>query len=169
MEKLMSSMNEVNLIGNVGKQPDIRQTNNGGTVMNLSLATSEKWKDKQSGEQKEKTEWHRVSVFGKTAEVLAKYINQGDKLFIRGKMQTRKYQDKATGQDRYATEVVVDGFDGKIKMLGGQNGGQQQQRQPQQQQQQQQRQPQQQQQQQQRQPQQQQGGMPADFDDDIPF
>tara|TARA_R110002096_G_scaffold435526_1_gene661193 strand:+ start:335 stop:817 length:483 start_codon:yes stop_codon:yes gene_type:complete len=159
-------MNEVNLIGNVGQQPETRSTNNGGTIMKLSLATSEKWKDKNSGEKKEKTEWHRISIFGKTAENLSPYINQGDKLFVRGKVVTSKYQDKNSGEDRYSTEIVVDGFDGKITMLGssggGQGGGQQQQQRPQQQQQR----PQQRQQQQK--PQQQQASEP-DFDDDIPF
>ena len=156
-------MNEVNLIGNVGQQPETRSTNNGGTIMKLSLATSEKWKDKNSGEKKEKTEWHRVSIFGKTAENLSPYINQGDKLFVRGKVVTSKYQDKNSGEDRYSTEVVVDGFDGKITMLGGSGGqgsGQQQQR-PQQ------RQQQQPQQRQQQKPQQQ--ASEPDFDDDIPF
>jgi single-strand DNA-binding protein len=150
-------MNEVNLIGNVGQQPDVRDTKNGSKIMKLSLATSEKWKDKGSGERKEKTEWHRVTVFGKTAENLAQYINSGDKLFVRGKIQTSKYQDKNSGEDRYSTDVIVDGFDGKIQMLGSKEGGApQQQRAPQKQ--------------QQRAPQQQQQP-PADtdFDDDIPF
>ena len=154
-------MNEVNLIGNVGQQPDVRDTKNGSKIMKLSLATSEKWKDKASGERQEKTEWHRVTVFGKTAENLSQYINSGDKLFVRGKVVTSKYQDKNSGEDRYSTDIVVDGFDGKIQMLGSKEGGGQQQRAPQQ------RAPQQrapQKQQQQQQP-------PADddFDDDIPF
>ncbi len=148
----MSGLNEVNLIGNVGQQPQVVTTANGSTILKMSLATSDKWKDKQSGETKEKTEWHRISVFGKTAENLAQYINSGDKLFVRGKIQTSKYQDKNSGEDRYSTDIMVDGFSGAIKMLGSksQGGQQQQQRAPQQQQQQQ---------------------PPADdgFDDDIPF
>jgi single-strand DNA-binding protein len=162
MEQLM---NEVNLIGNVGQQPNIHSTNNGGTIMKLSLATSEKWKDKQSGERKEKTEWHRISVFGKTAENLSQYINQGDKLFVRGKIVTSKYQDKKSGEDRYSTDIIVDGFDGKITMLPSANKQQPQQRQQQPQQ----RQQQPQQRQQQAPAQQPSGGFDADFDDDIPF
>ena len=162
----MSGLNEVNLIGNVGQQPQVVNTANGSTILKMSLATSDKWKDKQSGETKEKTEWHRISVFGKTAENLAQYINSGDKLFVRGKIQTSKYQDKSSGEDRYSTDIIVDGFSGAIQMLGsksegGQRAPQQKQRAPQQ------RAPQPQQQQQQQQQQQ----PPADdgFDDDIPF
>ena len=114
----MSGLNEVNLIGNVGQQPQVVNTANGSTILKMSLATSDKWKDKQSGETKEKTEWHRISVFGKTAENLAQYINSGDKLFVRGKIQTSKYQDKSSGEDRYSTDIIVDGFSGAIQMLG---------------------------------------------------
>ena len=113
----MSGLNEVNLIGNVGQQPQVVNTANGSTILKMSLATSDKWKDKQSGETKEKTEWHRISVFGKTAENLAQYINSGDKLFVRGKIQTSKYQDKSSGEDRYSTDIIVDGFSGAIQML----------------------------------------------------
>jgi len=111
--------NEVTLVGNVGQDPEIRKTTSGDNIANISLATSERWKNKQ-GEQQEKTEWHKVVVFGKLADVVQKYVNKGDKLYFRGKLQTRKWQDKE-GQDRYSTEVVID-FGGKMEMLGSKGG-----------------------------------------------
>jgi single-strand DNA-binding protein len=118
----MFSLNKVCLLGNVGKEPEIRRTQDGKPIANIRLATSEKWRDKQSGEQKEKTEWHSVVVFGGVAEVIEKYVSKGNKLYIEGQLQTRKWQDK-DGNDRYSTEVVVNGFGGKVILLTPANNG----------------------------------------------
>jgi len=117
----MSSVNKVIIIGNVGQDPEIRQTQNGDAIANLSIATSESWKDKNTGERKEKTEWHKVSIFGKTAEIVEKYVNKGSKLYIEGQLQTRKWTDK-DGNERYTTEVVVQGYNGNMTMLDSKNG-----------------------------------------------
>lgn len=135
-------VNKVILLGNVGKDPEIRQNNQGGAIANLTLATSESWKDKNTGQQQEKTEWHRVVVFGKLAEIAQQYVKKGSKIYVEGKLQTRKWTDQQ-GQDKYTTEVVVDGFNGVMQFLDSpaQQEGQQQQggyQQPQHQQQQQQ-------------------------------
>ncbi|HCE3710140.1 TPA: single-stranded DNA-binding protein [Vibrio parahaemolyticus] len=170
-------INKVILVGNLGNDPEIRYMPNGGAVANITIATSESWRDKATGEQREKTEWHRVVLFGKLAEVAGEYLRKGSQVYVEGQLQTRKWQDQS-GQDRYSTEVVVQGFNGVMQMLGGraQGGapamsGQQQQGgwgQPQQPAQQQYNAPQQQQQAPQ-QPQQQYNEPPMDFDDDIPF
>ena len=110
-------INKSILIGNLGQEPEIRQMANGNTVANISLATSEAWKDKTTGEQKEKTEWHRVVFFGKIAEIVQQYVHKGSKIYIEGRLQTRKWQGK-DGQDRYTTEVVVDQR-GTMQMLDG--------------------------------------------------
>ncbi|ENN9164421.1 single-stranded DNA-binding protein [Proteus mirabilis] len=110
-------VNKVILIGNLGQDPDIRYMPNGGAVANLTLATSESWRDKQTGEMKEKTEWHRVVIFGKLAEVAGEYLRKGSQIYIEGSLQTRKWQDQS-GQDRYTTEVVVN-IGGSMQMLGG--------------------------------------------------
>ncbi|ELU16561.1 hypothetical protein CAPTEDRAFT_121698 [Capitella teleta] len=115
-------INKVILIGNLGDDPDVRFTGQGAAVANLSLATSEAWKDKNTGQQQEKTEWHRVVIFGKLAEIAQQYLNKGSKVYIEGKLQTRKWQDK-DGQDRYTTEVVVDPFNGQLQMLDSAGGG----------------------------------------------
>ena len=117
----MGSVNKVTLIGNVGQDPEIRKTQNGDIIANLSIATSESWKDKNTGERKEKTEWHKVSIFGKTAEVVEKYVTKGSKLYIEGQLQTRKWTDK-DGNERYTTEVVVQGFNGNMTMLDSRGG-----------------------------------------------
>lgn len=178
-------INKVILVGNLGNDPEIRYMPNGGAVANITIATSESWRDKATGEQREKTEWHRVVLFGKLAEVAGEYLRKGSQVYVEGQLQTRKWQDQS-GQDRYSTEVVVQGFNGVMQMLGGRaqggapmGGGQPQQQQqqggwgqPQQPAQQQYNAPQQQQQQQQQapqQPQQQYNEPPMDFDDDIPF
>ena len=122
----MNGVNKVILIGTLGKDPEVRYMPNGGAVANISLATSEKWKDKNTGQMKEETEWHRVVVFGKLAEVAGEYLRKGSQVYFEGKLKTRKWQDQATGQDKYATEVVVD-FGGKMQMLGGKSEGNQQQ------------------------------------------
>lgn len=118
------SLNKVQLIGNVGKDPEIRFTQDGKPVANLSIATSDTWKDKQ-GQKQEKTEWHRVVAFGKLAEIIQQYVNKGTKLFVEGKLQTKKWTDK-DGQDRYTTNIVLDSFGGQMLMLGSQGRGNQQ-------------------------------------------
>jgi len=116
---MAGSLNKVTLIGNLGADPDIRSFNNGGKVANLSLATSEKWRDKSTGENREKTEWHRISIFGEgLVRVAEQYLKKGASIYVEGKLQTRKWQDQA-GNDRYSTEVVLQGFDSKLVMLGG--------------------------------------------------
>ncbi|HGM9926997.1 TPA: single-stranded DNA-binding protein [Providencia stuartii] len=126
-------VNKVILIGRCGDDPSIRYMPNGGAVANLTLATSESWRDKQTGEMREKTEWHRVCIFGKLAEVAGEYLKKGSQIYVEGSLQTRKWQDQS-GQDRYTTEVVVN-IGGSMQMLGGnsnQAGIQQPARQPQQ-------------------------------------
>lgn len=113
----MASLNQAQLIGNLGKDPEIRSLNSGDRVANFSVATSETWRDKSTGEKREKTEWHNVVVFGALVDVIEKYVKKGDKVFIQGKLQTRKYQDK-DGNDRYTTEIVLTGFNGQLVMLG---------------------------------------------------
>ena len=127
------SVNKVILIGNLGKDPEMRYMPNGNAVANFSLATSESWKDKQTGEKKEKTEWHKISVFGPLAEIVGEYVKKGSKLYIEGKLQTRKWQAQS-GQDKYSTEIVLQGFDSKLEMLNKVDGAQQQPQQQQQQQ-----------------------------------
>ncbi|HEM7174600.1 single-stranded DNA-binding protein [Providencia stuartii] len=127
-------VNKVILIGHLGQDPEIRYMPSGGAVANLTLATSESWRDKQTGEMREKTEWHRVVIFGKLAEVAGEYLKKGSQVYIEGSLQTRKWQDQS-GQDRYTTEVVVN-IGGTMQMLGGsggsnQAGGQKQQQQSQ--------------------------------------
>ena len=117
----MSSLNKVMLIGNLGRDPDIRFMANGDPVANFTMATSEKWKDKDSGDAHEKTEWHRVVVFGNLAQVIADYVKKGSKIYIEGKMQTRKWTDKE-GAEKYTTEVVLSGWGSKMVMLGGGGG-----------------------------------------------
>lgn len=114
----MPGINRVTLIGNLGQDPEVRYMPNGNAVANLSLATSEKWKDKE-GQKQERTEWHRVSVFGKLAEIIQKYCHKGDTLYLEGKLRTRSYEKD--GIKRYTTEVIID-FDGKMEMLGGKRG-----------------------------------------------
>lgn len=119
-------VNKVILVGNLGQDPEIRYMPNGGAVANISLATSESWRDKQTGENREVTEWHRVVLFGKLAEVAGEYLRKGSQVYIEGQLRTRKWQDQS-GQDKYSTEVVVN-VGGTLQMLGGrtQNSDQQQ-------------------------------------------
>jgi single-strand DNA-binding protein len=120
----MSSLNKATIIGNLGRDPELRSTQDGTQVANLSVATSEAWTDKQTGERRERTEWHRVTAWGKLAEIVGQYLHKGSKVYLEGKLQTRKWQDQA-GQDRYTTEIVLRGYDAKLVMLGGpQDGGQ---------------------------------------------
>ncbi|EQM48553.1 single-stranded DNA-binding protein [Vibrio parahaemolyticus VPCR-2010] len=165
-------VNKVILVGNLGGDPEVRYMPNGGAVANITIATSESWRDKATGEQREKTEWHRVTLYGKLAEVAGEYLRKGSQVYIEGQLQTRKWQDQQ-GQDRYTTDVVVQGYQGVMQMLGGraqggqgqpaqgraQGGQPQQHAQPQHQ-----PQP-----QHHQQPQPQYNEPPMDFDDDIPF
>jgi len=114
-------VNKVILVGNLGNDPEIRYMPSGSAVANITIATSESWRDKATGEQREKTEWHRVALFGKLAEVAGEYLRKGSQVYIEGQLQTRKWQDQS-GQDRYTTEVVVQGFNGVMQMLGGRQG-----------------------------------------------
>ena len=111
-------VNKVILIGNLGKDPETRYMPSGSAVTNLTLATSESWKDKQTGENQERTEWHKVAMFGKLAEIAAEYLRKGSQVYIEGKLRTRKWQDKE-GKDRWTTEIVAD----EMHMLGGKGGG----------------------------------------------
>jgi single-strand DNA-binding protein len=111
-------VNKVILVGNLGKDPETRYMPSGSAVTNLTLATSESWKDKQSGEQQERTEWHKIAMFGRLAEIAAEYLRKGSQVYIEGKLRTRKWQDKE-GKDRYTTEIVAD----EMQMLGGKGGG----------------------------------------------
>jgi len=118
---MAGSLNKVQLIGNLGADPEIRKTQDGRSIANLNVATSETWKDKNSGERKEKTEWHRVVIFNEgLAGIAEKYLSKGDKVYLEGQLQTRKWQDK-DGNDRYSTEVVLQGFGGTLTMLSTQN------------------------------------------------
>jgi single-strand DNA-binding protein len=120
---MAGSVNKVILIGNLGRDPESRTFQNGGKVVNLRIATSENWKDKSTGERKEKTEWHSVAIFNEgLANVAERYLKKGSKVYIEGQLQTRKWQDQS-GQDRYSTEVVLQGFNGNLTMLDGPGGG----------------------------------------------
>jgi single-strand DNA-binding protein len=111
-------VNKAILVGTLGKDPEQRYMPNGNAVCNISVATSEQWKDKQTGEKQERTEWHRVSMFGKLAEIAGEYLRKGSQVYLEGKIQTRKWQDKE-GKDRYSTEIVAD----QMQMLGGKREG----------------------------------------------
>ncbi len=111
-------VNKVILIGNLGNDPDIRYTASGAAVANISLATAESWRDKDSGEQQERTEWHRIVFFGRLAEIVGEYLRKGSQIYVEGRLQTRKWQDKE-GHDRYTTEIVAN----EMQMLGSRSGG----------------------------------------------
>lgn len=117
---MSKGVNKVILVGNLGKDPEVRYMTNGGAVASITLATSESWRDKATGEQKEKTEWHRIVLFGKLAEVAGEHLRKGSQVYIEGALQTRKWQDQS-GQDRYTTEVVVN-VGGTMQMLGSKQG-----------------------------------------------
>jgi single-strand DNA-binding protein len=120
---MAGSVNKVILIGNLGADPEVRHTQDGRPVVNLRLATSESWRDRQSGERKERTEWHRVVIFNENlAKVAEQYLKKGAKVYIEGQLQTRKYTDQQ-GQDRYSTEVVLQQFRGELTMLDSRGGG----------------------------------------------
>lgn len=113
---MSGSVNKVILIGNCGKDPEIRAMQNGGKVANVSIATSESWKDKATGEKKEKTEWHRIVVFGPLADIVERYVKKGSKIYVSGALQTRKWTD-AGGIEKYSTEVVLQGFGAELTLL----------------------------------------------------
>jgi single-strand DNA-binding protein len=120
---MAGSLNKVQLIGNLGADPEVRTFQNGGKVCNLRIATSETWKDKNTGERKEKTEWHQVAIFNEgLVRICEQYLKKGSKVYIEGQLQTRKYQDQS-GADRYSTEVVLQGFGGTLTMLDGRSEG----------------------------------------------
>lgn len=117
-------INKATLIGYVGQELEVRYMTNGGAVVNLSIATSESWKDKKTGEERESTEWHRVVIFGKLAEIAGEYVKKGSQIYIEGKLQTRKWVDQ-TGTDRYTTEIIVHSMGGVMQILGHSNGKEQ--------------------------------------------
>jgi len=122
---MAGSVNKVIIVGNLGRDPEVRTFQNGGKVCNLRIATSETWKDKSSGERKERTEWHSVAVFNDgLVRVAEQYLRKGAKVYIEGQLQTRKWQDQS-GQDRYSTEIVLQGYGGVLTMLDGPSGDRQ--------------------------------------------
>ncbi len=124
----MSSVNKVILVGNLGKDPEVRTFQNGGKVCNFSIATSERWTDKQSGEKRERTEWHTVAIFNENLVTVAeKYLRKGSKVYVEGQLETRKWQDR-DGNDRYSTEVVLRPFRSELVLLGDKPHGEQQDR-----------------------------------------
>jgi single-strand DNA-binding protein len=120
---MAGSVNKVILIGNLGRDPEVRSFQNGGKVVNLRIATSETWRDKASGERKERTEWHSVAIFNENvARVAEQYLKKGSKVYVEGQLETRKWQDQS-GQDRYTTEVVIRPYRGELTLLDGRDGG----------------------------------------------
>ncbi|MEE9330260.1 MAG: single-stranded DNA-binding protein [Parvularculaceae bacterium] len=120
---MAGSINKVILVGNLGSDPEVRQFNNGGSVCSFSVATGESWKDKNTGERREKTEWHRVSIFSEgLVKVASQYLKKGSKVYLEGQLETRKWQDKE-GHDRYTTEVVLKGWNSNLTMLDSRNSG----------------------------------------------
>ena len=112
----MAGINKVILVGNLGAKPEVKYASNGNAISNLSVATSESWTDKSTGQKQERTEWHRVSLFGKLAEIATQYTDKGSKVYVEGKLETRKYTDK-DGIEKYATNIVIGGFNGVFQML----------------------------------------------------
>ncbi len=120
---MAGSVNKVILVGNLGKDPEVRRTQDGRPIVNLRIATSETWRDKASGERREKTEWHSVVIFSEgLCRVAEQFLRKGSKVYLEGQLQTRKWQDQQ-GQDRYSTEVVLQGFNATLTMLDGRSGG----------------------------------------------
>ena len=120
---MAGSVNKVILVGNLGRDPEVRTMQSGDKVANFSVATSERWKDRNSGEMQERTEWHRVVIFGRTAEVVERYLRKGSKVYIEGQLQTRKWEDSQSGQERYTTEVVIRPYRGEMTMLDSRGSG----------------------------------------------
>lgn len=120
---MAGSVNKVILIGNLGADPEIRRTRDGRPIANMRIATSESWRDKQTGERREKTEWHNVVVFNEgLCKIVEQYVKKGSKIYVEGQLQTRKWEDQS-GQERYSTEVVLQGFSSTLQMLDGRSGG----------------------------------------------
>jgi len=115
----MASVNKVIIVGNLGRDPETRYSPDGAALTNVSIATTSQWKDKTTGEKREETEWHRVAFFGRLAEIASEYLRKGSQVYIEGRLRTRKWQDKDSGQDRYSTEIVAD----VMQMLGSRGGG----------------------------------------------
>ena len=121
---MAGSVNKVILVGNLGRDPEVRAMQDGNSVVNLSVATSERWRDKNSGERRERTEWHRVVIFNeRLVDIAQKFLHKGSKIYLEGQLQTRKWQDQS-GIDKYSTEVVLQGFNSSLTMLGGKNSAQ---------------------------------------------
>ncbi len=119
---MAGSVNKVILVGNLGRDPEVRTMQNGNKVANISVATSDRWKDKNTGEMNERTEWHRVVMFDRLAEIAEQYLRKGSKVYLEGQLQTRKWEDQ-NGQEKYSTEVVLRGFNANMTMLDGRTGG----------------------------------------------
>ncbi len=117
---MVRGVNKVILVGSLGKDPEVKFLPNGNAIANINLATSDSWKDRNTGQKQEKTEWHRIVVFGKLAEIAGQFLSKGSKAYFEGKLQTRKWQDRTTGQDKYTTEIVVDST-GQMQMLDSQH------------------------------------------------
>jgi len=115
----MASVNKVIIVGNLGRDPEVRYSPEGSAICNVSIATTSQWKDKATGEKREETEWHRVVMYNRLAEIAGEYLRKGRSVYIEGRLKTRKWQDKDTGADRYSTEIVAD----QMQMLGGREGG----------------------------------------------
>lgn len=115
----MASVNKVILVGNLGRDPEVRYSPDGAAICNVSIATTSSWKDKSSGEKREETEWHRVVFYNRLAEIAGEYLKKGRAVYVEGRLKTRKWQDKETGADRYSTDIVAD----QMQMLGGREGG----------------------------------------------
>lgn len=146
---MAGSVNKVILVGNLGRDPEVRTTNSGGKIVNLNIATSETWKDRQSGERQERTEWHRVVIFNESlAEIAEKYLRKGSKIYLEGALQTRKWTD-SDGAEKYSTEIVLQRYRGELTMLEGRSEGGGEQREERQE--------------------QTRRSAPADLDDEIPF
>lgn len=114
----MASVNKVILVGNLGRDPEVRYSPDGAAICNVSIATTSQWKDKSSGERREETEWHRVVFYNRLAEIAGEYLKKGRSVYVEGRLKTRKWQDKDTGADRYSTDIVAD----QMQMLGGRDG-----------------------------------------------
>ena len=115
----MASVNKVILVGNLGRDPEVRHSSDGAAICNVSIATTSQWKDKNSGERREETEWHRVVFYNRLAEIAGEYLKKGRSIYLEGRLKTRKWQDKESGEDRYSTEIIAD----QMQMLGGRDGG----------------------------------------------
>ncbi|MCC7015919.1 MAG: single-stranded DNA-binding protein [Rhodospirillales bacterium] len=121
---MAGSVNKVILVGNLGRDPEVRYAQSGAKIVNMSVATSESWKDKQTGERQERTEWHRVVIFNeRLGEVAEKYLKKGSKVYLEGQLRTRKWTDKNSGQEKYTTEVVIERFRGELTLLDSKGGG----------------------------------------------